>query len=90
MFTIGVQLPCGAVSAAKSKRMKFVLRLVLSVPLMAVVAFCLFGFMATFEPMPRVPQLVWRGVHALAGSAAFVTICWMWLRPRGRCNSNIQ
>jgi hypothetical protein len=69
--------------------MKFVLRLVLSVPLMAVVAFCLFGFMATFDPMPRVPQLIWRGIHALAGSASLITIFWMWLRPRPRCDSKV-
>ena len=70
--------------------MKFLLRFALSVSLMTVVALSLFGFMATFEPAPPVPQLVWRGVYALAGSASLITICWMWLRGgRNKSGSTI-
>jgi len=69
---------------ARSFVMKFVFRLLLSVPLMTVVAFCLFGFMATFEPMPHVQQWIWRGVYVLAGLAALLAVCWMWLKPRPR------
>jgi hypothetical protein len=62
--------------------MKFILRLVWTVPLMAVAAFCLFGFVATFEPMPRLQQWVWRAVYAAAGSTSLLTICWIWLRSK--------
>lgn len=68
--------------------MKFILRLVWTLPLMAVAAFCLFGFVATFEPMPRVQQWIWRAVYVVAGSASLFTICWMWLRSRTRPSAN--
>ena len=64
----------------KTSSMKFILRLLLSLPLMALVAFCLFGFFATFEPMSALHQWIWRGVYSIAGLAALAVIGWMWLR----------
>lgn len=69
-------------SSGKTLPMKFMRRLVLSLPLMAIAGFCLFGFVATFEPMPRVEQWIWRGVYLGIGSAAMITIGWIWLKPR--------
>ena len=57
-------------------------RLFLSLPLMAIAGWCLFGFVATFEPMPRVAQLAWRTGHVCAGFGSVVAICWLWLKPR--------
>jgi len=54
-------------------------RLLRSLPLMAVAGWCLFGFVATFEPMPRVEQWVWRTVYLGAGAGSVMVICWMWL-----------
>jgi hypothetical protein len=63
-------------------RVNFRSRLFLSLPLMAMAGFCLFGFIGTFDPMPRVAQLSWRGIHFLIGLGSVVAICWLWLRPR--------
>ena len=71
----------GAVRA-KPSGMKIILRLVWTVPLMAVAAFCLFGFVATFEPMPHLQQWIWRAIYAMAGTTSLFTICWMWLRGK--------
>jgi hypothetical protein len=71
-------------SDANARPLKFLRRLVLSLPLMAVAGYCLFGFVATFEPMPRVEQWIWRGAYSGAGAAALIAICWIWLKPRSR------
>ncbi len=62
--------------------MNYMRRLLLSLPLMVVAGFCLFGFVGTFEPMPRVEQWLWRAVYLCSGSASVLTICWIWLGRR--------
>ena len=62
--------------------MKFIRRLFLSLPLMAVAGFCIFGFVATFEPLPRIEQWTWRTVYLAVGGGSVLAICWMWLRPK--------
>lgn len=59
--------------------MKVILTIVMSLLLLAVAAFCLFGFLATFEPTDRPSQfLAFRvgygvvGVGCLAGIVALV------------------
>jgi hypothetical protein len=59
--------------------MKLIYRLILSLPLMAVAGFCLFGFVATFEPMPRLEQWSWRAGYLVAGGGSVFAICWIWL-----------
>ena len=39
----------------------------LSLLLAAIVLFCVIGFLATFEPMPRAVQFTWRAVYGVAG-----------------------
>ena len=49
--------------------MVVILRLFGSVLLLAVAAFCAFGFLATFEPLPPAVQWTWRGIYILIGLA---------------------
>jgi hypothetical protein len=44
--------------------------------LLALLGFCVFGFMATFEPMDATRQLVWRAVYGAVGLVCLVTIAW--------------
>jgi hypothetical protein len=60
----------------------FARRLLWSLPLMAVAGFCLFGFVATFEPMPRIERLVRQAWYLGAGGGAIVMICRLWLATR--------
>jgi hypothetical protein len=57
----------------------FARRLLWSLPLMAVAGFCLFGFVATFEPMPHIERLVRQALCVGAGGGAIVMICRLWL-----------
>jgi hypothetical protein len=59
-------------------------RLLLSLALMIIAGICLFGFIGTFEPMPRITQLSWRAIHACAGLGSVLAIGWLWLKPRPR------
>ena len=71
-------------SETKGQPVKLLRRLLLSLPLMALTGFCLFGFVGTFEAMPRVEQWTWRAVYLGAGAASLGTICWMWLKRRSQ------
>jgi hypothetical protein len=62
--------------------MRFVTRIFYSLPLMAIVALCMFGFIDTLEPMPRAQQFLWRSIFSVAGVVALATIVWMSLKPR--------
>jgi hypothetical protein len=62
--------------------MRFAWRALWTLPLMAVAGFCIFGFVDTFEPMPRLRQFSLRGMYGMAGVGALATIVWMWLKPR--------
>jgi hypothetical protein len=44
--------------------------------LMAVLAFCVFGFMATFEPMDATRKFVMRGLYGVVGLVCLITIIW--------------
>jgi hypothetical protein len=60
----------------------FARRLLWSLPLMTVAGFCLFGFVATFEPMPRIERWVRQGWCLAAGGGSVIIICRLWLRTR--------
>lgn len=57
------------------------MRVVAVVIALAVLCFCIFGFMATFEPLPEKTQLVGRIVYGVLG-AACVVMAVAALRPR--------
>ena len=43
--------------------MSVILRIVLSVPLVSLAFFSIFGFMATFEPLEADTQMTWRVIY---------------------------
>jgi hypothetical protein len=57
------------------------MRIVTMVLLLAVLAYCVFGFSATFEPMNTSRQWVWRIVYGGIGMVCVATFAWM-VRPR--------
>jgi hypothetical protein len=65
-----------------SMRMKSFMRIVYTLVLMAVVTICMFGFIDTLEPMPRLEQFTWRSIFSVAGLSALAAIVWIWLKPR--------
>lgn len=65
-------------------RMKSFMRVVYSLVLMAIVTICMFGFIDTLEPMPRLQQFTWRGIFSVVGTSALLAILWIWLKPRRR------
>jgi ABC-type multidrug transport system permease subunit len=52
--------------------MKFMLRLLCVSALLMILACAVFGFVATFEPMPSFDRMVWRTTYALAGLASLL------------------
>jgi hypothetical protein len=49
--------------------------------LMAVLGFCVFGFMATFEPMDATKQFVMRALYGAVALVCLVTMVWA-VRPQ--------
>ena len=62
--------------------MKSLMRVVYTLVLMAVVTICMFGFIDTLEPMPRLQQFTWRSIFSVVGLSALAAIVWLWLKPR--------
>jgi hypothetical protein len=49
--------------------------------LLIVLAFCVFGFVATYEPMDAAKQWTWRIVYGIIGLACVLGFAWS-ARPR--------
>lgn len=47
-------------------------RLISAIVLLGVTGFCVFGFLATFEPLPAATQWTWRAIYGIVGTAALV------------------
>ncbi len=62
--------------------MNWIVRLVLSGPLLAVSGFCLFGFIATFEPLPPMQQWIWRAVYCTVALLCSWAIVRLWRSKR--------
>ncbi|MFT4515929.1 MAG: hypothetical protein ACI89X_002341 [Planctomycetota bacterium] len=58
--------------------MKFTLLLML----IGIAAFCAFGFAATFEPMERSQQLMWRTASGIVGVASIACVVWALVKGR--------
>jgi hypothetical protein len=54
---------------AHTKFMNKATRIIGSLVLLAVSVFCVFGFIATFEPLDASTQLAWRAIYGLVGLA---------------------
>ena len=52
--------------------MKYVLRLLGASALILFLGFCIFGFVATFEPMPTRDRMIWRSAYSLVIIASTV------------------
>jgi len=63
------------------RAMKWFSRLVLSLLLLAVSGFCVFGFLATFEPLPPLGQRSWRTGYCIAAVLCVWGIIRLW-RPK--------
>ena len=68
--------------------MKTVFRLGAIGAFVAVLGFCVFGMVATFEPMPTRDRVIWRTVYSLVGLASTLGLfrllrCQLhrWFRP---------
>jgi hypothetical protein len=61
--------------------MRIVLRLALTLILVAIAAFCCFGFLASFEPpvLPEAANLVIRWLYGAVAVACVVAIVAVWL-----------
>lgn len=75
-------MPAPQNAGGKLQPVSFVSRLLLSLPLMIMAGYSVFGFVATFEPMPPVAQWLWRAAYLCAGAGAVFAIAWLWLKPR--------
>ena len=62
--------------------MKSILRLLMTGLLTGVFLFCVFGFMATYEPMPTVTRWTWRAIYSVAGFSTLAGTALMWRGPR--------
>jgi len=58
------------------------MRPILILLLVLVLLFCVFGFMATFEPMERSVQLGWRFAYGSVGMACLAGVAWLGLFRR--------
>jgi hypothetical protein len=56
-------------------------RVAMMVILLALIAFCIFGFVATFEPMDPAKAMTWRIIYGVAALASIVAVAWN-IRPR--------
>ncbi|MFN6104464.1 MAG: hypothetical protein ACK5EA_08440 [Planctomycetaceae bacterium] len=54
--------------------MTLLTRLIETVLLLGVLLFCLFGFLATFEPLDRTTQWLWRVIYVLVGIASLIGV----------------
>jgi len=54
------------------------LKLLPTVPLLLLGGFCMFGFLATFEPLPPAEQWTWRAIYTVGAAISFSIIAWIW------------
>ena len=59
------------------------MKLLLTLVCLAVAGFCVFGFMATFEPLEGTSVLAWRIGYGAAGLASLACIFSVWRTRQG-------
>jgi hypothetical protein len=66
------------------KKIKMMFRLLRSLILVGILSFCVFGFMATYEPLDRSVQLTWRLIYGIAGVACIGGLIFIWQLSESR------
>lgn len=62
--------------------MSNLIRALAAVLLTLVAAFCVFGFLATYEPMPRSSQIVYRVLYGSIGCLGAAAVIWIGLTSK--------
>ena len=57
--------------------MNFLIKTFLALPLIGLFTFCIFGFLATLEPLDPITQMIWRVIYTIAGLGAISAILFM-------------
>jgi len=60
--------------------MKILRRVIRAICLLTILLFCVFGFLATFEPLEGGKHLLWRIGYGLGGVACIVAIAFVFRR----------
>ena len=71
------------ITTANAMRRK-IFSVLLSMILASVLLFCVFGFIATYEPLDRSVQLMWRFIYGVAGAASIGGLVLVWLPSGGK------
>lgn len=82
---LGLVVAVVAMSVLVQRTRSFAARVLLAILLLPVAAFCLFGFVATFEPLDLVTQWTFRIGYAVLGISAVASIARL---SRGRTGSS--
>jgi hypothetical protein len=75
-FVIPILL-CGWLAAIVGLSMAGRPRLGIATAIIPVLGFCVFGFMATFEPLDPTTQLTWRIVYGTVAIACIALVIWL-------------
>ena len=73
----------GWADSVHTTTMNKVRRIMRVLVLLALLSFCVFGFMATFEPLDTSTQLTWCAVYGLVGLACLAGLVVL-LRPQSQ------
>ena len=57
--------------------MNLLIKTFLALPLLGLFAFCIFGFLATFESLDPITQMTWRAIYTIAGLGTISAILFM-------------
>ena len=72
MTPLGFSITETARRDAMHTGMKTMFRIFTISLLLAVLGFCVFGFIATFEALPAIQRWVWRTVYGLVGMSSVI------------------
>lgn len=53
------------------------MKVVLSILLLGILAFCAFGFLSTFEPLESEQQILWRSIYGACVVASLGGLVWV-------------
>lgn len=80
----GIDRRIGGIHARPMAYWATMTRVLGSVLCLAVAGFCVFGFLASYEPMDAGTQAMWKTIYSVAGGAAIAGGLACWLRDPAR------